>query len=254
MRRFIVGIFMLAASYTIPVEAMQVTPLSVEMESVGIASRASLLVRNTREIDLPVEFSVVRFTLDENGERTEFDDAEDDFLIFPPQAIIKPYGQQTVRVQWLGDPTLAKSQHYYITAKQVPVETESTERFRIQLVFNIRSLVSVKPAAGAPSVSVLGAQVITDEDGEKRVQATLENRSNVHATLRQSNISLTVYDAAGTPIWSKTPNLPERQQRIGVGILQANARRNYVFPYELPAEIAARASRAQVEISTQRPR
>lgn len=240
-----------------PAHAFQVSPLVMEMDSVGARARMNFTVVNNSDRPMPVEFDVARFTMDENGQLSESDGSAD-FLVFPPQAIVAPFGRQTVRLEWLGEPLLAQSQHYYVTSKQLPVQTQpragAGTTLSVRLAFNIRALVNVKPPQGAPDLRVASAGIERDAQGVARIYGVIENLSNVHGSIGQSRVRLSARDAAGAEIWSFTPTPGDLGVRVGSGVAPALGRRRYVFPFELPPEIGARAVGASVEISGQRPR
>lgn len=71
--------------------AMDVTPIQVEMTRAGKASRAQVTVRNDGDAPLPVETRLQSLTLDANGAR-KLSPAGEDFLVFPPQAMIPAGG------------------------------------------------------------------------------------------------------------------------------------------------------------------
>ncbi len=254
MRAFLFSLFVMFSMPLAEVSAMQVNPLVIEMESVGSRSRGNISISNPSNRPLPVEFEIQRFKVDSNGDVVILGNGEDDFLIFPPQAIVQPFGRQNVRVQWLGNPDIAASEHFYIVAKQVPVEVDRTQKVFVQIVFNIRTMVNVKPPIGDPALSVSASGIESDEKGQRRIWATINNASSVHAALGQSTLRLSALDGSGAVLWSINPNASQRGSRIGVGLVPAKGSRRYVFPFEIPADVAARATAARVEITARRPR
>ena len=64
------------------------------------------------------------------------------------QAMIQPGQTQTFRVQYVGDPDLARSKHYYVTVAQLPVQMPQGQS-AIQILYNFQVLVSVSPSGCA---------------------------------------------------------------------------------------------------------
>jgi len=69
--------------------AMSVSPLHIEMTSVGSSGRSQFTVTNSSPAPLPVETTLKRLELDENG-TVKAVAAGDEFLVFPPQAMTVP--------------------------------------------------------------------------------------------------------------------------------------------------------------------
>src|SRR6478609_2043182 len=107
------------ASFSLPqmVQAMTVQPVVIDLQTSGRSMTQVVTVENTFANPLPVELRVEDLTLDENGVHASGHQS-DDLLVFPPQALIAPGETQTFRVQYVGDPALARSRHYYVTVAQ----------------------------------------------------------------------------------------------------------------------------------------
>lgn len=76
---------------SIPAFATSVTPLQVELTSVGKGSRSQVTITNTGATPLPLETNLQVMELDENGER-KLSNGGEDLLVFPPQAVV-PAGE-----------------------------------------------------------------------------------------------------------------------------------------------------------------
>ena len=100
--------------------AMSVQPVVIELTTFGRGMFATIPVENSFTTPLPVELTVQELGFDENGVVPTGVDPGD-LLIFPPQAIIAPGRTQSFRIQWVGDPEIERSKHYYITVAQLPV-------------------------------------------------------------------------------------------------------------------------------------
>src|SRR5690606_8939095 len=113
-------------SATTGAAAMTVSPLHVEMTSAGKSSRTQVTVTNTCSKALPVEASLQSFDIDASGMR-QTKPAGDQFLVFPPQAMIPPGKTQVFRVQWVGEPLLKASESYLLSIAQIPVKLPKGE-------------------------------------------------------------------------------------------------------------------------------
>ncbi len=221
------GLFFLAS----PADAMSVTPIQVEMQSAG-GPRAQVTVTNDAKEPLPVEIVLEKLSLDENGGR-KTSKAGDNFLVFPPQAMIPPGGSQVFRLQWVGEPEIAKSESFLMSVNQVPVKLPKGQS-AVQIVMSFGVVVNVAPPKGASELKVVGTGVTTDKKtGKRHPTVTLENPSNVHALLPNGTLSVT---GGG---WSHTLSSRELGEKVGIGLVQPGKKRKFVLPVDLPANVAS---------------
>ena len=225
-------------------QAFSVSPTHIEMISVGRAGRSQIVVRNTHRTSMPVEISIEKFVLNENGRRRAVKTG-DDFLVFPLQAVIPAGGTQVFRLQWVGEPMLKSSQSYLVNVSQVPVRMPKG-RNGVQVAVSFGALVNVAPPRGKPALNLLATKVVTDQAGRRFPMVTVENRTAVHALFTRSTLRL------GGNGWSKTMRPGELQQKIGIGLVQPGKRRNFVLPVPLPAN--ARGIRASLAFDPRRKR
>lgn len=208
-------------------QALSVSPTHIELTSAGRGGRSQIVVKNDNRTPMPVEVSIERFTLDENGERQSVE-AGEDFLVFPIQAIIPAGGTQVFRIQWVGEPMLDESQSFIVTIAQIPVRLPKG-RSGVQVAVSFGALVNVAPPRGQPQLDLIAATVVTDRSGRRFPMLTVQNPSRVHALLTKSTLQL------GGEDWSMTILPGELQQMIGIGLVQPGKRRKFVLPVPLPA-------------------
>jgi len=214
--------------------AMTVQPVVINLTVAGRGMTQVLTVENTFQNPLPVEIKVEELVLDANGVHGSGKDPGD-LLVFPPQAIIQPGQTQTFRVQYVGDPDLAKSKHYYVTVAQLPVKLPEGQS-AIQILYNFQVLVSVAPLDGKPDLKILSAGIAKDPAGKPVVKIDVSNSSNVHGYLSQGKLRIVEKDVSGKEVFKKVLTGPEIQQTIGFGLVGAGQTRGMVLPIELPAE------------------
>jgi fimbrial chaperone protein len=209
--------------------AMGVAPIHLEMQSAGRAARAHISVSNDSAGPMPVEISVQRMTLDENGQRRETGRADESFLIVPPQAMIAPGSTQVFRLQWLGDPGLARSESFMLYVRQIPVRMPKG-RSGVQVVKRMGVLVNVAPPRGEPALRIVDTGVIADRGG-RLATVTVENKGPVHGLLPDGKLQL----AAGN--WSHTFAKGELATKLGIGLVEPGKRRRFVLPLRVPANV-----------------
>jgi fimbrial chaperone protein len=220
--------FLLFALASCGAQAMTVAPLILELSS-GVSNRtAEIVVRNENASATSIEIETFRVELDENGSQRRTS-VENDFLVFPPARMIKPFGAQVFKIQWVGAP-LAKSQTYIFAVNQLPVAMPETKS-GFQLVFNFEVIANIAPPSGTRSLDVLSSEVIS-QGGKRFPSLLLSNTGNVHARLSEATLTL----RSGN--WSKVLMPGELQQRLGVAVVQPGKKRRFTINVELPQNAA----------------
>lgn len=211
-----------------PVYAMSVSPTVIDLGA-GSKSRQQITVVNDGAKALPVEIMVSRMELNENGD-TATKPAGDEFLIFPPQALVAAGATQSFRIQWVGDPQLKQSQSYIFSVNQVPVKMPAGQS-GVQVVFNFATIVNVAPASGQSAINLVNTGVGKDEKGKPRPAVTVKNPGNIHAKLTDATIKL----SGGS--WSHTLRPEQLRQSMGVGLVQPGKTRRFLLPVDLPPNV-----------------
>jgi P pilus assembly chaperone PapD len=217
-----------------PAGAMSVSPNTLDI-SASANSTGQLRVVNDGAVALPIEIVVSRIELNEAGEATSRP-AGDEFLIFPPQALLAPGAAQSFRIQWVGDPQIAQSRSYVFSVNQVPVKMPKGKS-GMQVVFNFTALVNVAPASGRAGIDLVSTGIGKDEKGKPRPALTVKNPGNIHARLTDATISL----SAGS--WSQTLRPEQLRQTIGFGLVQPGKTRRFLLPLDLPAGLGPISAR-----------
>ena len=176
----------IAAIAPIPAQAARVTPMIVDIDEFGRGAVTRIDVTNTDDRELPVELRVFRGIISERGELT-LEEADEDFLIFPPQTVIAAERQQTFRVQYLGEQPLDRSAVYYISIREVPVPlVPGTSRIQLLTHFNV--LVNVVPE-GSEAIVQVASMVPAVREEAPGIEVRVENLG-------------TKYFAAGRSAWT----------------------------------------------------
>ncbi len=211
--------------------AIAVTPIIIDLVSIGRDSRADITVTNTSSGTVPVAISVNEAIISPNGDITQ-KPVDDLFLIYPAQALIKAGATQRFRAQWIGDPELAKSRTFIFSVAQQPVALPEGQS-GIQILYNFEVIVSVAPNKAKPDLSVVNSKFTTIE-GKKHAEITLSNKGAAHGYFSGAKLKLEAKDAKNQTIWTKSYDPEELGQAIGAGILQPDATRKFILPFDLP--------------------
>jgi fimbrial chaperone protein len=208
-----------------PARAISVQPLALDMVALGGNSRATIQAVNDGAKPMPVEVAVKKLDLGPNGEMNE-KDAGDEFLVFPPQAVIPAGATQNFRIQWVGAPDIKKSQTYVVYVNQIPVKMKAGES-GVQMVFNFGVLVSVAPSGAQSAMKLVGAEAATE--GKKRGAAiTVENPSTMYSYFGDAKLTL----ESGS--WRKVLGPGELRQLVGYSVVEPGKRRRILVPVDVP--------------------
>ena len=202
--------------------AFNVNPSLIELTASGQSTHNNIQAVNASEEPLPIEIKVYKVALNLKGDVSK-KEAGDEFLLFPPQAMIAPGATQNFRVQWVGEPDIKKSQNYLFYVNQIPVKTLATKEKRVQVVFNRGVYVNVRPLEGTSELTIIKTDVGKDEKGILRPIVTIKNSGNIHARLADASLYLSAGD------WSETLSSTNIHQKMGVGLIQANGTRRFIL-------------------------
>jgi len=155
----------------------------------GSESKKIYQAENETDAPMAVQISLKRREMALDGSET-LSDAEEDFVVFPPQFVLGPGQVRSIRVQWLGDPQPEVELAYRIIAEQLPVDFRPQDGSNIQfLVRYVGSLYIVPPGAQS-DVALVEAEAVRDGAGLRRLALTLDNRGNTHVRLRNPELSV----------------------------------------------------------------
>ena len=213
--------------------AMTVQPVVIDLQTAGREMTQVVTVENTFATPLPVELNVQELELTPDGVKQTGKDPGD-LLVFPPQAIIEPGQTQTFRIQYVGDPALAKSKHYYVTVAQLPVKLPEGQS-AIQILYNFQVLVSIAPAKIKPKISITAAEIGKNANGRPVAVLMVANDTPAHGYLANGNLRIVQKDASGKQLFAKTYSGAEIQQTMGFGLIGGGQTRRVVVPVELPS-------------------
>lgn len=212
---------------------MTVQPVVIDLQTAGKGMSQVLTVENTFTNDLPVELTIQELELTPDGVKATGVDPGD-LLVFPPQALIPPGQTQSFRVQYVGDPQLAKSHHYYITVAQLPVKLPEGQS-AIQILYNFQVLVSVGPDGIKPQFTIESASIGKNAAGKPVPVLQVHNETAAYGYLSNGHLRIVEKDSSGKQIFSKSLSSAEIQQTMGFGLIGSGQARTVTVPVELPS-------------------
>jgi fimbrial chaperone protein len=223
-----------------PALATTVTPVMVDLQSNGRAVVANVSVSNTGAGPLPIEIGIIPLAATPTGlQPAKAATSEDeDLLVSPPSALIPAGKTQTFRVQWIGDPELNGSKHYYVSINQLPVKLPEGQS-AVQVVYNFQVLVSVSSPNKKPQLTIASAAPASVE-GKPVAAVTVLNSGQAHGYISQHRLKITETDGSGAEVLSKTISGAEFQQLVGYGLVASGQTRTVNVPLDKAAPAGAK--------------
>jgi P pilus assembly chaperone PapD len=231
--RIVATTVMAAGLFASAVNATTVTPVVLDLQTTGRAVTSSVSVTNNSAGPMTVEIVTTLLQPTATGfSSLESEDVDDDLLVSPPSVLIPAGKTQTFRVQWIGDPDLAQSKHYYVGVNQLPVKLPDGDS-AVQVVYNFNVLVSVSATNEKPQLSVASvAPVVIDGKGFAAV--TVRNTGAAHGYISQHKVKIVATSPTGTELFSKTISGEEFQSMVGYGLVASGQTRTVNVPLDQP--------------------
>lgn len=242
---FFAGVLTLIAGSA---HAFQLTPVAAEFEPSGPRASQTFRVTNDSDEPTPVQITMVSREMDIDGVET-FKDAEDEFVVFPPQIVLAPRESRTIRIQWVGDPAPKTELAYRIIAEQLPVALTPEKRLagKVRLLVRYQGSVYIVPRGVQGNAAVEKAEAIRDakNSGATRLAVTVSNTGTAHALLQGA--TLTVQPGGGGA--AITLSADRLKGMIGENVLAGHSRR-FILPW--PTEIPVGPVSAALKIQSDR--
>ena len=241
-----IAIAFLLAFSPVAVEASRVTPMILEIKPTGRESVARIELTNDAERDIPYEVQMMRGEISPEGQLS-LTSADEQFIVFPPQAIVEARTQQVFRIQYVGDEAIDRSQVYYLSIKQIPVGFEEGQN-QVQVVINYNVLINVLPDGVEPEAIVRSATYVerpkdtgdVDADGntvegpiEKGILIDLGNDGTRYFLAGRSSWSISGKTVAGED-FQKSYTGEEMSRLVGTGVVAPGKNRIFFVPTESP--------------------
>ncbi len=215
MFRSFLGLMALAACalLAIPAAAIDVQPVVNVINLPEDQRGVSIVIRNPREVDLPIEFDIVERSVNPDGSETS-EPADDQFVIFPAQTLIPPGQSRTVRVQYVG-PALDTSRSFTMYTTELPIAESEIGNSGVQRILRMGASVHVAPQGVVPEPVLEASRAV-----ENGVEVSIRNGGN--RFLYVDNVSLEFGDT--TIEGYELANIAERT------LIPPGALRTFVVP------------------------
>jgi fimbrial chaperone protein len=171
--------------------AYRLVPITLDFTPSGRSANQTFRVENDGDEPIAVEVTMRTREMDIDGNEVR-NDAEDDFMIYPPQMVIKPNQVQTVRVKWLGDPSPKTEMAYRLITEQLPIQLNRAEKGATGITMLVRYVgtVYIVPEGAEADVVLETATRETAEDGSQMAAITLWNKGRAHGIMKAPQLTL----------------------------------------------------------------
>ncbi len=153
-----------AASFVVPAvtQAHEVQPMIATVAPSGSNANYRLMIRNTDAMPITLEINPYRVDISESGVAVR--NPEDaDVILFPPQTIVQPGGEQAIQIRYVGDPAVTAGRLYAIVVSQLPVDftmlnNSDNSQTQVKIGFDFVSHMVVQPPSAKANL-VVGSPV-----------------------------------------------------------------------------------------------
>jgi P pilus assembly chaperone PapD len=237
--------FLLVVALPAAAISTTVSPVVIDLQTIGRGVVANISVTNNSARPMTMEIVVTPLQPTATGFDPVTGGESEDLLVAPPTALIPAGKTQTFRVQWVGDPELSQSKHYYVSVNQLPVKLPEGAS-AVQIVYNFNVLVSVSSPDKKAQLAITSVTQ-ADVGGKPVAAVTVQNSGQAHGYISQHQLKIVETSASGTELLSKTISGSEFQQLVGYGLVATGQTRTVDVPLDKPLPAGAKLSAVLVD-------
>ena len=172
-------------------QTYQFSPIFAQVGTSGPTASTTFVAKNVSTEMVALEVKLVKRSHSLDGVENRVSD-DTDFIISPPQMVLKPGQSQSVRVQYVGDPKVDVEQAYRILVNQVSIDFEQkSSGAKVLVNYNYEVAFYVTPAKAKPEISLVSVEKMAGENGRPMLGVTLESKGNTRAILSGPQLSVT---------------------------------------------------------------
>lgn len=180
------------ASYNL--NALEISPLSIELKTDTKPSYQQIIIRNTSNRTTPVEITLNKINFNDYSEKNQFtlseQDGFTDLLVFPPALVLEPGSTQAIRVQWSSDTVLSESRSYFIRFSQPQLSQEqdnSSEPSGVKVFVHFNAVVHVSSTKLSSDLNVVPNSIEISKDG-KQLNVSINNKGQSYHYLKYEEL------------------------------------------------------------------
>ena len=206
----------------INIKAYSFTVNPIELYFTPDGTEATQSIKLSNPSKEPIAVQLKAFTRKHAPEGKEFRNPTTDFLIYPPQTILKPGETKTARLTWLGRKASVKKEKgkeqiirtkkiteelpYRLKVTQLPVEVKkkkTPQKTGVKMIYQYVASLYVRERSFKPELKIIGAKRIKDN----LTELTIANTGKQHTLLKYYTIKQKQNDKA---IFKKIENLSDK--------------------------------------------
>lgn len=223
--------------------AFELTPFSVTINSEGRDSSAFIKIKNKHDQAKAIQVNMVTREPDVFDKEKNNQDAEDDFLVYPPQFILEPNSTKLCKITWIGDPLTKRERSYRFIVDELDVDLNPKleKKSGIRILMRYEGALYVKSAdAEEAKVLVKTYKTFIDEEGNEKLSLTLLNNGGIHRLLLNAELSLSSDEGEETVLSS------DKLKGLEGSNLLAGREREYHF--SVPKNLQGQAVKASFKM------
>lgn len=177
--------------------AFTLKPMSATLDPKGYGAAKTFRLENESSNQVAFQVTIVSREMDVDGKET-LKPVTNLFTIFPPQGVIAPGQNQSVRLVWEGPSKLAEEQCFRIVAEELPVNFTPPEqdRAQIRILLRYEGTVYIRPKRAKAELKVEGLT----KTSTNLWQLVVANTGNAHHNLTNPSLTLTGPDGRKTEV------------------------------------------------------
>jgi fimbrial chaperone protein len=202
LRKGLILIFSLVAAISLRAHAYEFSPIVAQFAPNGPGSARTFVVSNSQSQPVALQLEMFSRSADENGKEVRTPEF-DNFIVTPPQLVLAPGQSQSVRVQWVGDPSPAVEKAYRLIVSQLPIPYKRETRGEthvadVKMGIRYEAAVYVVPPRGGPHAEVISSQATTNDAGEKVLRLTVKSSGERRAILQKPSLTVSAGGQSAT--------------------------------------------------------
>lgn len=170
-----------------PAYALKIAPFKARLHTDQNNPTQVFRVENNSEEPAAVQVDVMSWSISPEGEEKN-SEAEDEFIIFPAQMVLKPHESRSVRIQWQGSGPVPVERAYRVIVEQVPVALRNTPESgsAIRIMLKFKAALYLRPKNPTIDIKVERFEQIDDQ-----LRLYVRNEGTEHSLLKNAVLTLT---------------------------------------------------------------
>lgn len=177
----------IVVGFSFSAHALNVSPIETFLDSANEDLTGTIKLENKTDQSMPVELKQYR-RLHQNGKESRV--STQDFIVYPPQVILKPKSVQTIRLVWQGldkkKKNIQQEVAYRILIKQVPLDLKANQKNKkkhqsaLNIIYEYVASVYVQPKKTNADMKI---NVVKHDIKNRKIEAQIQNTGNIHVLL-----------------------------------------------------------------------